>query len=97
MPRATRYHREDIKAALRKRFGSLLDFERVRGLPANSTKDVLRGRGVAQTEQAISDVMDVPLHVLFPLRHTAPEGEPSTKVDDNTAGQDAHPQIREMV
>lgn len=46
-------HREDIKAALRKRYGSVTAFEEAKGLPKKSVSDVLRGRSAAETEQAI--------------------------------------------
>ena len=37
-------HREDMKAALRKNFGSIFAFERAYDLPRKSVSDVLRGR-----------------------------------------------------
>ena len=37
-------HREDVKAALRKSFGSIFAFERAHDLPRKSVSDVLRGR-----------------------------------------------------
>lgn len=84
-------HREDMKAGLRKQFGSLLAFERAKGLPEGSAKDVLRGRAVAQTERAISEALGKPLHRLFPQRYETPEqGESSAKVDDSGQSESAH-------
>ena len=37
-------HREDVKAVLRKGFGSIFAFERAYDLPRKSVSDVLRGR-----------------------------------------------------
>ena len=85
-------HREDIKAQLRKQFGSLLAFERKKGLPRNSAKDVLRGKASARTERAISKALKTPLHVLFPRRYEAGQ---STKVDNTSSREDAHRQFVE--
>lgn len=75
-------HREDVKAVLRKKYGSLRAFEDANQLPPNSAKDVLRGRAVAGTERAIATELGKPLHLLFPLRYVAPEGgDSSAKVD----------------
>ena len=81
-------HPETIKAQLRMKHGTLLAFEVAKGLPKNSTKDVLRGRSVARTEQAIADELGKPLHILFP-RHARKRGE-STKVDSNDAAAAPH-------
>lgn len=37
------FHPEDVKAAIRKRFGSLAKFEREHGLPPESVSNLLRG------------------------------------------------------
>lgn len=37
-------HREDVKAAIRKRFGSLKAFERAENLPLKSVSGVLAGQ-----------------------------------------------------
>lgn len=50
-------HREDIKAALRKRFGSVAAFERARSLPAKSVSDLLRGQKSARVEQAVVEAI----------------------------------------
>lgn len=49
-------HREDIKAAIRKRFGTVAAFEQANGLPAKSVNDVLRGRTNARVAKAIKQI-----------------------------------------
>jgi lambda repressor-like predicted transcriptional regulator len=61
-------HKEDIKAELRKRHGSMSAFEKERGLPIQSTRDVLRGRAVAQTAHAIARELGTTVERLFPGR-----------------------------
>ena len=46
-------HREDIKAALRKQFGTMRQFEIANDLPKGSVHDVLRNRRSAKVEKAI--------------------------------------------
>lgn len=46
-------HKEDVKAVLRKRYGSVCAFEKAKGLPPQSVSDVLRGRSVARTQAAL--------------------------------------------
>ena len=52
-------HPEDIKAKLRKRYGSVREFEKVQGLPDKSVHEIFRGRGsrrvVAAVEAALED------------------------------------------
>lgn len=54
-------HREDIKAELRKRFGSVAAFERVKHLPEKSVTDLLRGYRSARVERAIIDAISTPI------------------------------------
>lgn len=61
-------HPEDIKAALRKRHKSLVKFEKARGLPVGSVRDVLRGRAVTNTARAIADELGMTTDQLFPGR-----------------------------
>lgn len=61
-------HREDIKAAIRKRYGSLTNFEKIKGLPVRSVNDVLRGRAVANTARAIARELGMTTEQLFPGR-----------------------------
>lgn len=51
------YHSEDIKAAIRKRFGSLTKFEREHGFPPKSVSAVLRGATSARIAAALDAVM----------------------------------------
>lgn len=81
-------HKEDIKAGLRKSHGTLAAFEVKKGLPAGSVKDVLRGRSVARTENAIAVALKKPLHDLFPRRYG--RDELSTKVDNSKPAHPAH-------
>lgn len=81
-------HKEDIKAVIRKRHGTLAAFERDRGLPAGSVKDVLRGRSVARAEAAIADILKLPIQKVFPRRYGRPES--STKVDNSAPAVAAH-------
>lgn len=53
-------HPEDIKAALRKRFGTIVAFERAKSLPHQSVTDVLRGRPNARVVEAIEDALETP-------------------------------------
>jgi len=81
-----KYHWEDIKAALRKRHGSLSAFEDKRSLPRNSVKDVGRGRASRSTAEAIASELGVEIHALFPGRYRAT----STKVDSKPENAAAH-------
>ena len=47
-------HKEDIKAALRKKFGTIAAFEKARGLPKKSVHDVLRRRPRGWVEAVIA-------------------------------------------
>lgn len=53
-------HREDVKAELRKRFGSVAAFERKAKIPEKSVNDVLRGRRSARVEKAINKALSTP-------------------------------------
>lgn len=50
-------HREDIKAAIRKRFGSVAAFEREQALPTKSVNEVLRGRSNRRVSDAINEIL----------------------------------------
>lgn len=58
-------HPEDVKAEIRKRFGTVRDFERTNGLPIGGVRDILRGRTSERIERAIESVLmevsDTPL------------------------------------
>ncbi|MFQ3665552.1 MAG: helix-turn-helix domain-containing protein [Sphingomonadaceae bacterium] len=50
-------HREDIKAEIRKRFGSVRAFEAAHSLPDKSVSDLMRGRRSRRVERAIADLL----------------------------------------
>lgn len=62
-------HREEIKAQLRMRFGSLAKFEQAKGLAKNSVSFVLHGRPILPTAEAIADELDIPVHRVSSLYH----------------------------
>ncbi|MEC8033964.1 MAG: helix-turn-helix domain-containing protein [Pseudomonadota bacterium] len=74
-------HKEDIKAAIRKRHGSLAAFELARGLPRQSTRDVLRGRAVSKTAHAIAVELDTTVESLFPGRFKSHNRDNIRKAD----------------
>ncbi|UNU43593.1 hypothetical protein EAO27_13345 [Sphingopyxis sp. YF1] len=53
-------HREDVKAALRKKYGTIRKFEIAHGFSPGSVHDVLRHRKWARVERAIAAAIDVP-------------------------------------
>lgn len=73
-------HPEDIKAGLRKRFGTIVAFERAKGLPHQSVTDVLRGRPNARVTRAIEEALTFP----------APAGPQSSFTDCSANDADAH-------
>jgi lambda repressor-like predicted transcriptional regulator len=50
-------HPEDVKAALRKKFGTVREFERAKKLPINGVADVLRGRTSERVTSAVESVL----------------------------------------
>jgi hypothetical protein len=50
-------HPEDIKAALRKQFGSVFAFEDAKSLPRKSVSDWLRGRQSQRVKDAIEGTL----------------------------------------
>jgi hypothetical protein len=52
-----RMHPEDVKAALRKRYGTIARFIEEYDLPATGVSDVFRGRTSERVRQAIEDVL----------------------------------------
>ena len=70
-------NREDIKAALRKRFGSVAKFERARGLPEKSVSDVLRGSTSRRVTAEIEKALNEPL---------PPEEQPEFSGDSSSDG-----------
>lgn len=84
--RVASVHREDVKAALRKRFGSLKQFEQKRGLKYRSVTDVLRGKLSRRTAEAIARELGQSIHTVFPNRY-AP-----ANADCSNTHTDAHRQ-----
>ncbi len=57
------FHREDIKAELRKRYGTLGAFQEAFGLKGQAVRDLLRGKSNA-ARAAVANVMGVdPAHL----------------------------------
>lgn len=50
-------HPEDVRAAIRKRFGTIKDFEAENGLPVGGVHDILRGRTSERVRQAVESVL----------------------------------------
>jgi len=74
-------HPEEIKAALRIRHGSLYEFERKCDLPRKSVADVLRGRAVAKTAEAIARDLGKTVQELFPGRFKVSDLSDGSTVD----------------
>lgn len=63
------WHQEDIKAELRKQFGSLGHLSERWGLCSSAISDTLRRpNNSMRVERRIADVLRVPLHELWPAR-----------------------------
>lgn len=65
-------HPEDLKAELRKKFGSLQRFEDEYGLPLCAAAAGIR-RPHEAVEKAIAEALDRPAHQIWPSRY-APDG-----------------------
>jgi lambda repressor-like predicted transcriptional regulator len=74
-------HKEEIKAQLRMRHGSLEAFERARGLSHKGVANLLQGRGSRPVAAAIAAELNLPISVVFPNRVMRPRGKPPKKVD----------------
>lgn len=58
-------HKEDIKALLRKRYGSIGAFQKARGLVGQQVRDLMRGKSNAARE-AIADELGIdPQHLVI--------------------------------
>lgn len=80
-------HPVDIKAELKKRYGSVLAFERARGLPFESVRDVLRGRRSRRVAEVIADELGLDMQEQFP------EQLQSRKRDHSTETGQVNPRI----
>lgn len=72
-------HPEDVKAAIRKRFGTVARFSKERGLPDQGVIDLLRGKPSQRVRDAVENL----------LQELAGETQ-SMKVDDSKADSAAH-------
>lgn len=52
-----RMHPEDVKAAIRKRFGTVAAFIQERELPATGVSDLFRGRTSQRVKDAVEEVL----------------------------------------
>lgn len=59
-------HPEDVKAGIRKRYGTVAEFERAKGLPPKSVTEVLRGRAWKRVSDAIEAALQESLPPLHP-------------------------------
>lgn len=50
-------HPEDVKAAIRKKFGTVAEFQRAHSFPSTGVNDVLRGRKSQQISDAIERLL----------------------------------------
>lgn len=75
-------HPEDVKAALRKRHGTVGEFARARGLKPQAVSDWLRGRTSAPVANAVAEELG------FPVVHE--EARQSIKLDDSATHATSH-------
>lgn len=71
-----RLHPEDVKAAIRKRFGTVSRFIEARGLPETGVSDLFRGRTSKRVRDAVEEVLQ--------------EEAQSIKLDPNEMSAGAH-------
>lgn len=81
-------HREDIKAELRKRYGSLAAFSERVELPRGLVSDALRGRRSSRAEAAIAAALNMPIHELFPQHYGF--NDSSLRADNNPLQRRPH-------
>ena len=84
MEKNTGIHPEDLKAAIRKQYGSLLAFEAAHNLGKRGVTDHIKGKTSRRTAEAIAIALKSSVHVLFPGRYK------STPADDSAATRSAH-------
>jgi len=69
-------HREDIKAQLRKKGSSLADVGRSLGVSGQAVSQTLQGFCRSRRiERKIAEILELPLHVLWPERYPATKPE----------------------
>jgi lambda repressor-like predicted transcriptional regulator len=76
-------HPEDVKAGLRKRYGTVADFERAKGLPPKSVTEVLRGRAWQRVSDAIECALqeEEPPHPLSEFSDSSEESEDAHRLN----------------
>lgn len=79
-------HPEDVKAELRKRFGTVAAFERENALPAKSVTDLLRGYKSKRVEEAVESAIAVPI--------TSDESERSGSIRNNPKTHRLNAEVR---
>jgi hypothetical protein len=72
-------HPEDVKAAIRKRFGTIGNFIREKELPTTGVADLFRGRSSHRVREAVEEVLQ-----------QDQEQANSISLDDSAAETEAH-------
>ncbi|HQU16667.1 MAG TPA: helix-turn-helix domain-containing protein [Gammaproteobacteria bacterium] len=86
----TGWHPEDIKAALRKRFGTLRAASEAWGLHHTAITNTLkRPMNSMRVERHIADALGVPLHELWPGRWTV-AGAPKPRLPGRQSSETAN-------
>ncbi|WP_297492497.1 helix-turn-helix domain-containing protein [Acidocella sp.] len=77
----TGWHHEDVKAELRKKFGSLTVLSRQLGVTRQSISNVLTNPlASARLERKIAQMLQVPPYAIWPMRWR-PDGMPISRSD----------------
>lgn len=82
-------HPEDIKAQLKKEYGTVRAFERRQGLPDSAVRDLLRGHTSRRTAVALAIALEKPITVLFPDRADLTRDDKSQKRDSHRLNGEA--------
>ena len=82
-----KWHPEDIKAELRKRFGTQGEFCQCFGVPRDNLAQAIREPYSIPVERAVSLALAVPLHELWPDRWL-PDGRPIGRSARRQTGSD---------
>lgn len=73
------FHPEDVKAAIRKRFGSLEKFEKQHGLFKGAVTDVLRGRTSARVAAVMNAALVMEAATVAPRLTNIPVSTPTRR------------------
>ncbi len=75
------WHHEDVKAELRKRFGSLTEISRQLGVTRQSISNILSNPlASARLERKVAQALQVPPYAIWPMRWR-PDGTPISRSD----------------